>query len=93
MAARCRFIFRLQMCLSLLNLFFKVSRLKTLIIEALTVMMNLRDSSSQMCSKHLAALATAGLARGRHTAVLGHTAYCSHRESGSGLARLQSVYA
>lgn len=39
-----------------------------------------------MCSEHSAALVAAGLARGRRTAVLDHTAYCSHTESGSGLA-------
>lgn len=56
-------------------------------------MTNWRESSSQMCSKHVAALAAAGLARGRRTAVLGRTACCSHTEFGSGLARLQSAYA
>lgn len=72
----------------ILNFFFKVSiqNLDKNLTEALTVTMNWRDSSSQMCSEHSAALVAAGLARGQRTAVLDHTAYCSHTESGSGPA-------
>lgn len=80
-------------CVYLCSTFSLRFQLRTILIEALTVMTNWRESSSQMCSKHVAALAAAGLARGRRTAVLGRTACCSHTEFGSGLARLQSAYA
>lgn len=61
--------------------------------ETLTVTMSWRESSSQMCSEHSAALAAAGPARGQRTAGLGRTAYCSHTGSGNGPATLPSACA
>lgn len=55
--------------------------------------MSWRGNRSQMCSEHWAALVAEGLGRGRRTAGLGRTTYCSHTESGSGRARLLSACA
>lgn len=50
-------------------------------------------SRRQTCSGQVAAQAAAGLSHELHTVVLGRTAYCFHRESGSARAGPQSACA